>query len=119
MPIKQIETVGLDEGVFKYVLVKLMPANRILVRGRNGCGYHADVLETLESEIRESEASGEIRQSLDCVGGGRIEHRPQERKLHIYGYSQDFGRADHAMTKQLCEEHFGGGYTITWSNEGY
>lgn len=38
----------------------------------------------------------------------------------IYGYSQGYGRADHALTKEILENSgIYEDYTITWTNEGY
>ena len=106
--------VDLHSGVFKYVLVRCSSGagTHWLVRGYNGCDYHADVLAKLEEQCPAGV-------NLECVGGGRIDHRPAERKLVIYGYSQGFGRADHSRTSLLCKEHFGGNYDISWNNEGY
>ena len=114
-----LPAVRIDSGLFKYVLVKCSEAlggkERFLVRGFVGCQYHADVFERLEEEV--AELPHDARPTLLCMGGGRIEHKPG--KINIYGYSQAYGRADHAMTERLCKETFGGTYTITWSNDGY
>ena len=113
-----LPAVRIDSGLFKYVLVKceaLGGKERFLVRGFVGCQYHADVFERLEEEV--AELPHDARPTLLCMGGGRIEHKPG--KINIYGYSQAYGRADHAMTERLCKETFGGTYTITWSNDGY
>ena len=52
------------------------------------------------------------------MGGGRIEHRPEQKYLKVYGYSMGFGRADH--TKAVAElEKVYKDYKIEWSNDGY
>lgn len=57
---------------------------------------------------------------LDCepLGGGRISHDPENKKIHIYGYSQGYGKANHETTAKLVKEAYPG-YTITISDEGY
>mgnify|MGYP002716706795 FL=1 len=54
----------------------------------------------------------------DCVGGGRIEHSPEKKIIHIYGYSQGFGQADHKISCDLVAKKYLD-YKVTWSNEGY
>jgi phosphohistidine phosphatase len=105
-----LHSVDIDGGTFKYVLVQC--GSHELVRGYNGCEYHADVLAKTQRQCPDGV-------TLNCVGGGRIEHRPAERTVVIYGYSQGFGRADHARASNLCRAHFGDGYDITWNNDGY
>ncbi|NXI22166.1 PHP14 phosphatase, partial [Sterrhoptilus dennistouni] len=56
--------------------------------------------------------------SCECLGGGRVSHRPQERKIHVYGYSVGFGRADHAVTTEKLRAEYPD-YEITWADEGY
>ena len=106
--------VELDAGVFKYILVRVSSSEgvgRTLVRGYNSCQLHSDVM--AETMRRCPSAT------LECIGGGRIEHTPSDRSISIYGYSQAYGRADHARAKELCQQHFGDGYNITWNNDGY
>lgn len=57
---------------------------------------------------------------LDCepLGGGRISHEPKEKKIHIYGYSQGYGKADHEVAAKLVKDAYPG-YKITISDEGY
>ena len=141
-------TVVLDQGVFKYILIKATARDTgeevVLVRGNRSCecGFppcrvppplrwltppwllrcadHIDVLEMARGEA-EVQAAGLI--DLRCAGGGRMEHRPGPETLSIYGYSQQFGRADHELAERLCREHFEQlgkqEYRITTSNEGY
>ena len=53
-----------------------------------------------------------------CLGGGRIEHRPQDKYLKVYGYSVGFGKADHTKAVDLLKEVYPN-YNIEWSDEGY
>ena len=53
-----------------------------------------------------------------CLGGGRIVHKPEEKYIKVYGYSVGFGRADHTKTVEVLRDHYPE-YKIEWSNEGY
>ncbi|GAB0099207.1 Sex-regulated protein janus-A [Sergentomyia squamirostris] len=37
----------------------------------------------------------------ECLGGGKIEHRPDLKNIRIFSYSQGFGKADHHEAKKL------------------
>lgn len=54
----------------------------------------------------------------ECVGGGRIEHRPDLKRIKVYGYSQAYGKADHEETKRILIPKYPG-YEIETSDEGY
>ncbi|NXF45249.1 PHP14 phosphatase, partial [Oceanites oceanicus] len=54
----------------------------------------------------------------ECLGGGRLSHCPEERKIHVYGYSVGFGRADHSVTTEKLKAKYPD-YEITWADEGY
>lgn len=57
---------------------------------------------------------------LDCdpMGGGRISHDSESKKIHIYGYSQGYGKGDHELAAKLIKEAYPD-YKITISDEGY
>lgn len=108
------------EGTFKYVLIKVYAPqtpdgtepSKMIVRGnKRGC-YHADIYDETLSKLQP------LGLDSECVGGGRIKHTPQEKKLFVYGYSQGFGKADHKITVQLLKKSYKD-YDITWSNDGY
>ncbi|KYM98263.1 Sex-regulated protein janus-A, partial [Cyphomyrmex costatus] len=52
----------------------------------------------------------------NCVGGGRIEHDPDEKTIKVYGYSQGFGKADHQVSVELLKKKYPA-YNITCSDE--
>lgn len=54
----------------------------------------------------------------ECVGGGRIQHSSEKKTIHVYGYSQGFGQADHKISCDLISKKYPD-YKVTWSNEGY
>mmetsp|Transcript_36960 Transcript_36960/g.91958 ORF Transcript_36960/g.91958 Transcript_36960/m.91958 type:complete len:126 (-) Transcript_36960:291-668(-) len=114
-----VPLVDIDDGTFKYVLIEARPRGggeaTLFVRGHSSCEYHADVLERTEREPAVQAAN----LSLRVLGGGRMKHDAQRRTLFIYGYSQQYGQADHALAMRACEAHLGEGYEITTSNEGY
>lgn len=84
-----LNQVDIDTGKFKYILIKVTAgeAEKYLVRGYKDAAYHADVLETVEE--KELEPLKKIAKGLkwECVGGGRILHKPDEKYVKVYGYS--------------------------------
>lgn len=54
----------------------------------------------------------------ECIGGGRINHDAANKKIHVYGYSQGYGKADHEITAKLLKDTYKD-YTISISDEGY
>lgn len=44
--------------------------------------YVADIYDKVSGEL---ERSGDL--DCECIGGGRIKHDAQEKKIHVYGYS--------------------------------
>ncbi|XP_064892293.1 14 kDa phosphohistidine phosphatase isoform X3 [Columba livia] len=83
--LSRVPDVEIDgDGVFKYVLLRVRAADgpgKDVVRGHGWAEYHADIYAQTAQEL--------AQQGLDCecLGGGRLSHRPQERKIHVYGYS--------------------------------
>lgn len=46
----------------------------------------------------------------ECLGGGRISHQSQEKKIHVYGYSVVSGAAvprKRPRVRRLCEVGWG------------
>lgn len=100
----------------------------------------ADIYEKVSEEL---EKGGLL--DCECIGGGRIKHDAQAKKIHVYGYSmvniniqlcemqlfrhcnqrlmvfsllQGFGRANHAVTTEKLKARYPD-YEVTWDNEGY
>jgi phosphohistidine phosphatase len=44
--------------------------------------YVADIYDKIQEEVS---AKG---LDTECLGGGRIQHDAQNKKIHVYGYSQ-------------------------------
>ena len=120
-----------SHGVFKYIQIKLTPVSKelvgedahevVIVRGWQDCGYHADILQRFrETEFAEDESLEELF-TLSCPGGGRVDIDSDQKKFQIYGYSQGFGRCDHALSQAILEgpDSPFADHEVTWSNEGY
>ena len=96
-----VPDVDIDSGVFKYVYIRLVEYcyhaltalwrvyqdaggddrnEKDIVRGYNFAEYHADVYDKTESELSSAGLD------CECLGGGRIEHRPDKKyiKVEIY-----------------------------------
>ncbi|XP_072947464.1 14 kDa phosphohistidine phosphatase-like [Epargyreus clarus] len=116
--IGDLPTVDIDpSGVFKYILMKVYEKDqatseplKIIVRGYQRCNYHSDIFDEVQAKLHPLD--------LEPFGGGRISHDPDNKKIHIYGYSQGYGKADHEITAKLVKEAYPS-YTISISDEGY
>ncbi|XP_015908841.1 14 kDa phosphohistidine phosphatase [Parasteatoda tepidariorum] len=114
-----VESVRIDDGTFKYILVKVYDPDdedgtmKYIVRGSGDAEFHGDIYEVTTPAI---EALG---LECECVGGGRIKHNPSEKTIHVYGYSQGYGRADHLITCRLLKEKYPDYTKIDFSNDGY
>ncbi|XP_073908901.1 14 kDa phosphohistidine phosphatase isoform X2 [Castor canadensis] len=104
----QIPDVDIDsEGVFKYVLIRVHarpPSGaeagecKEIVRGYKWAEYHGDQ-DSSEATLSTpadiyDKVSGELQKKgydCECLGGGRISHQSQDRKIHVYGYSMALG----------------------------
>ena len=86
--------------------------SKLLVRGYTWAEYHADIYDAEEEKLR--------KKGLDaqCLGGGRIIRKPNEKYIKVYGYSMGFGRADHTKTVEVLKASYPE-YEIEWSNDGY
>uniref|UniRef100_S4PGJ4 Sex-regulated protein janus-A n=1 Tax=Pararge aegeria TaxID=116150 RepID=S4PGJ4_9NEOP len=114
----KIPTVDIDPtGVFKYILLNVYDGQKdaanpqmVIVRGYQRCNYHSDIYDEVQEKLT----------PLECepLGGGRISHDPDNKKIHIYGYSQGYGKADHEVAAKIIKDAFPG-YTISVSDEGY
>uniref|UniRef100_A0A1L8DCB6 Sex-regulated protein janus-B n=1 Tax=Nyssomyia neivai TaxID=330878 RepID=A0A1L8DCB6_9DIPT len=98
-----VNPVQIDEGRFKYILIKVYgkqladgtETNKLIVRGFERCGYHSDILDEVMASLQP------LGLDTECLGGGKIEHRPDLKHIRIFSYSQGFGKADHYKAKEL------------------
>ncbi|XP_075991912.1 14 kDa phosphohistidine phosphatase-like [Anticarsia gemmatalis] len=102
-------------GVFKYVMIKVHDTKHpnvepvTIIRGIQ-LSYHSDIYDVVQEKL----------QPLDCepIGGGRISHDPENKKIFIYGYSQSYGRADHELTAKLIKKAYPD-YSISITDDEY
>ncbi|CAF2500551.1 unnamed protein product [Rotaria sp. Silwood2] len=117
--ISDVSDVDIGEaGCFKYILIEVRDRgatygqSKFVVRGDAACAYHADVLDIMKNQIDPTKLK------LNCKGGGRIRVDPQIRTISVYGYSVDFGRADHEKTVEILKKKYPE-WTIEITDEEY
>ncbi|CAK9296578.1 unnamed protein product [Gordionus sp. m RMFG-2023] len=93
MSLLNIPDVIIDEGIFKYILIKISSndENKLIVRGYKRSPYHSDIFDEVSESFNK-------KLKLECLGGGRINHNPENKEIMVYGYSQGFGKANHDIT---------------------
>jgi phosphohistidine phosphatase len=118
--------VSIAAGVFKYVLLRLSspdaggaapPRSKLLVWGHPAADYHNALVQRAKAVA--ARAGGGLR--VDVLGGGRIEHYPEEKVISVYGYSAAFGPAPHEVSAALLRRwhpHYGPD-AVTVSYDGY
>jgi phosphohistidine phosphatase len=112
-----LPSVSIDEGAHKYVLITATPpttpsnsSRQTFVYSRRHAKYHVNVAEEFVPQL---ECYGYT--SIRVAGGGRILRNDIEKKIHIFGYSYGFGKADHAVAKEVVGQSGNyRGYEITW-----
>ncbi|CAG9806006.1 unnamed protein product [Chironomus riparius] len=115
-----VPLVEIDSGIFKYVLIKVYgkedsdgkESQKSIVRGFLRAEWHADIYEEVSTSIRA------LGLDCECLGGGRIEHKKNEKRIKVYGYSQGYGKADHEEAKKILLTKYRN-YEIECSDEGY
>nr|XP_020462673.1 14 kDa phosphohistidine phosphatase-like [Monopterus albus] len=109
----KIPDVEIDpEGTFKYILIKVKvkdgDVHKDIVRGTKSAEYHNHIFDKV------SPAMEALGMECKCLGGGKIEHNSQEKKLRVFGESTGFGKADHSVSAEKLKGAFSD-YEITWS----
>lgn len=74
------------------------------MRGDCRSGYHNDVLQRAKREVQLLPGCGGL--TLEPLGGGRIEHLPEEGSVQVYGYSMAFGPAVHEVAVAITQRAF-------------
>ncbi|XP_003394282.1 sex-regulated protein janus-A-like [Bombus affinis] len=94
-----------DHGKFKYVLIKVFDERKNvfkhIVRGYLGHERHYEIYREVAFKV---DTIRDLRTS--CVGGGKIEHDPDKKTIKVYGYSVDFGMADHELSVSLLKKKY-------------
>ncbi|GBF93962.1 hypothetical protein Rsub_06211 [Raphidocelis subcapitata] len=121
-----VPQVSIGAGTFKYVLLRVRdadggaadgapPRSKLLVWGHPHADYHNHIHQ------RAKGFASRLGLACDVLGGGRIEHRPDQREICVYGYSAAFGPAPHEVAAALLKRWFplygAGGVTISY--DGY
>ncbi|XP_055907565.1 sex-regulated protein janus-A-like [Eupeodes corollae] len=118
--LEAVPLVEIDEGIFKYVLIRVYgkeqadgsePSKKI-VRGYKDAEWHSDIYDRVSGSCKG------LGLDTECLGGGRIEHNPNAKLIKVYGYSQGFGKADHAESRNIIKTKYTD-YDIEISDEGY
>ncbi|XP_068600026.1 si:dkey-51e6.1 [Brachionichthys hirsutus] len=102
------------EGTFKYILVRVTVKDggmhKDIVRGTRSAEYHNHIFEKV------SPAMEALGMECKCLGGGKIQHSNQEKKLRVFGESTAYGKADHSVSVEMLKSAFSD-YEITWSDD--
>ncbi|KAL8451556.1 hypothetical protein Emed_002005 [Eimeria media] len=115
---RTLQAVVVGEGTQKYTLIRIpmqddMSGDVYLVRGDPKAEYHYQTaLDTL-NELQERNIMS------DVTGGGRMDVLTSEKKIEIYGYSHQYGAADHSITAKMVKDHFGVDFIVSFGNYGY
>jgi phosphohistidine phosphatase len=121
----EMPQVSIASGVFKYVLMRVHGAapdgdgtaarSKLLVWGHPDAAYHNHIYQ------RARAAAARLGLRCDVLGGGRIEHNPEQRKVAVYGYSAAFGPAPHEVSAALLRRWLPlyGAEGVTVSYDGY
>uniref|UniRef100_U5EVH9 Sex-regulated protein janus-A n=1 Tax=Corethrella appendiculata TaxID=1370023 RepID=U5EVH9_9DIPT len=118
--LEAVPLVDIDEGIFKYVLIKVYgkekadgnEPSRTIVRGFNRAEWHSDIYDEVSSSLQG------LGLETECLGGGRIDHRPDLKQIKVYGYSQGYGKADHLESRRILLTKYKD-YDIDCSDDGY
>lgn len=116
LELNKIPLVDIDNGVFKYILIKVQEKNEgngeesdiIIVRGYQRAKWHTDIFEEVQNTL--------LPLKCACLGGGKLNHDPAEKKILVYGESTGYGRADHQITSNILKDFYKD-YTVTIGNE--
>ena len=112
---EKIPLVYIDpNGVFKYVQISCN--GKIYVRGIKKYKYHKGIFKSFNAEIEKLNLNKKI--NTKCIGGGRINHDKENKKILVYGYSNAYGRCEHKLTVEMLKKVYKD-YEINWTNEGY
>ncbi|XP_039591690.1 14 kDa phosphohistidine phosphatase [Polypterus senegalus] len=111
----QVADVDIDpDGVFKYILLRVTvkggAQSKDIVRGTKTAEFHNHIFEKVNPELEK------LGLECNCLGGGKIEHNSQEKKIKVFGLSTGYGKADHSVTVEKLKTVYKD-YDITWSDD--
>ncbi|XP_028666996.1 14 kDa phosphohistidine phosphatase [Erpetoichthys calabaricus] len=113
--LSQVADVDIDpDGVFKYILLRVTvkggSQSKNIVRGTKTAEFHNHIFEKVNPELEK------LGLECNCLGGGKIEHNSQEKKIKVFGLSTGYGKADHSVTVERLKTVYND-YDITWSDD--
>ena len=109
---------GSNEYKAKYVLIQVSTLDngecKTIVRANKMAGYHKDIYNPVSQDLTD-------KHNVSCMvlGGGRIFVNISRKKILVYGYSVDFGKANHEETVNIIKDGELSDWDITYSDEGY
>uniref|UniRef100_A0A8C5QR96 14 kDa phosphohistidine phosphatase n=1 Tax=Leptobrachium leishanense TaxID=445787 RepID=A0A8C5QR96_9ANUR len=113
--LEAVSEVTIDsDGVFKYILVRVSVRGseqcRDIVRGTKCAEFHNHIFEKINPEL---EAAG-----FECsvLGGGKLEHNSNDKKIRVFGESTVYGKADHSITAEKLKKAFSD-YVVIWTDD--
>ncbi|EFJ21575.1 hypothetical protein SELMODRAFT_107276, partial [Selaginella moellendorffii] len=71
-----------------------------VVRGNKELPFHTDILEAFQKEV------APLGLQVEAMGGGKMEHSPEQQVIHVFGVSQAFGPANHKLTSSILCQSF-------------
>ena len=107
---------GADKYKAKYVLVEIVGQGgdtKAVARAKRSAEFHRDIFEPFKAYLEKQGVAAKAK------GGGRVEVNHIAKTLLIYGYSVDFGKAEHSDTASLVRNSFGQDWKIECSDDGY
>lgn len=103
--IDEIAQVYIDYGIFKYLLLKVIHKEisgytgcKTIIRGYSQYKYHSDIYEAVERELVD------YKLQADTLGGGWIQN--EDKKMRIYGTSEEYGRANHQFVAKILKSYY-------------
>eukprot|EP01054_Gregarina_sp_Poly1_P007429 Gregarina_sp_Poly_1__7428@NODE_4121_length_724_cov_127_082192_g2701_i0_p1_GENE_NODE_4121_length_724_cov_127_082192_g2701_i0NODE_4121_length_724_cov_127_082192_g2701_i0_p1_ORF_typecomplete_len185_score24_69Ocnus/PF05005_15/1_9e18KxDL/PF10241_9/0_2DUF445/PF04286_12/0_16LzipperMIP1/PF14389_6/0_35SpoIIIAH/PF12685_7/0_5V_ATPase_I/PF01496_19/0_76Borrelia_REV/PF03978_13/1_2_NODE_4121_length_724_cov_127_082192_g2701_i0105659 len=110
----------LDEGTHKFVLVQVEHEDNFyyFVRAKSYAKYHYMAADPLVEHLME--VVGVKYHAIEIPGGGRCQVIGKEKKVFVYGYSNQYGQAPMGRVVQtIASDPKYQGWNITYSLEGY
>jgi phosphohistidine phosphatase len=114
---ERASSVEIAEGAHKYVLIRaaLDGVEQYVVTSKHGAAYHRNAAEPM---IEKLEEAGYV--DIEVTGGGRIQLDSSAKSMSIFGFSYGFGKADHAISRQVVlESPIYSDFDVSISDEGY
>lgn len=92
------------DGGYKFIVANVIDGNdksKLVVRANRTCDHHCDILAILQREVRPHGLY------TKCVGGGRIKINLDAKTIHIWDYSDVFGKEpDRQQTVRMLQAAF-------------